>query len=57
MVAQPQLEGVEGISPHVLEEEIPKAVIGEVTRPHHSEGIAACGKGFPGRNRDIGCLG
>ena len=40
MVAQPQLEDVEGMSPHVLEEEIPQADIGEVTRPHHPEGIS-----------------
>ena len=40
MVAQPQLEDVEGISPHVLEGEIPQAIIGEVTRPHNPEGIS-----------------
>ena len=40
MVAQPQLEDVEGISPHVLEEGIPQAVIGEVTRYHQPEGIS-----------------
>ena len=40
MVAQPQLEDVEDISPHVLEEEIPQAVIGEVTRPHQPDGIS-----------------
>ena len=60
VVAQPQSEDVEGISPHVLEEEIPQEVISEVTRPHHPEGNkypAACGKGFPGRNQDIERLG
>ena len=40
VVAQPQLEYVKGISPHVLEEEIPQAVIGEVTRPHQPDGIS-----------------
>ena len=40
MVAQPQLVDVGGIIPHVLEEEIPQAVIGEVMRPHQLEGIS-----------------
>ena len=38
MVAQPQLEDVEEISPHVLEEGIPQAVIGEITRPQKPVG-------------------
>ena len=32
--AQPQSDDVEGISPHVPEEEIPQEGIGEATRPH-----------------------
>ena len=40
MVAQPHLEGVEGMSPNVLEEEIPQADTGEVMRPHQPDGIS-----------------
>ena len=40
VVAQPQLEDVEEICPHVLEEEIPRTVISGVTRPHQPEGIS-----------------
>ena len=40
MVAQPQLEDVEVIIPHILEEGIPQAVIGELMRPHQPEEIS-----------------
>ena len=41
MVAQPQLEDVEGISPHVLEEETPQAGIGEVKIHHQPEEMSS----------------
>ena len=40
VVAHPQSEDVEGISPHVLDEKIPQEGIGEATRPHQPEGIS-----------------
>ena len=39
-VVQPHSEDVEGISPRVLEDEIPQEVIGKVTRHHLPEGIS-----------------
>ena len=41
MVAQPQSEDVEGISPHVLEEETPQAGIGEVKIHHQPEEMSS----------------
>ena len=40
VIAQPQLEDVERVSPHVLEKEIPQEVIDEITRPHQPEGMS-----------------
>ena len=40
MVAQLELEKVEGISPHVLEEETLQAVVANVIRPHQPERIS-----------------
>ena len=39
MVAQPQLEDVEGMSKHVFDGETPQADTGEAIGPHQPEGI------------------